>query len=88
MKAVLSSSHVSIVPSLSSSSHVFASPVSDRGNIIRRTASFQYLVILNNIADPRIVIRRKNQELGATTLVGSPHGSIIHWIVNFKNIRK
>ncbi|GKF56676.1 hypothetical protein Tco_0167016, partial [Tanacetum coccineum] len=33
-----SSSHVSIVPSLSSSNHVFASPVSDRGNIIRRTA--------------------------------------------------
>ncbi|GJT90066.1 zf-CCHC domain-containing protein [Tanacetum coccineum] len=40
MKAVRSSSHVSIVPSLSSSSHVFASLVSDRGNIIRRTASF------------------------------------------------
>nr|GEU72355.1 reverse transcriptase domain-containing protein [Tanacetum cinerariifolium] len=40
MKAVRSSSHVSKVPSLSSSSHVFASPVSDKGNIIRRTASF------------------------------------------------
>ncbi|GJV40420.1 RNA-directed DNA polymerase, eukaryota, reverse transcriptase zinc-binding domain protein [Tanacetum coccineum] len=35
MKAVQSSSHVLIVPSFSSSSHVFASPVSDRGNIIR-----------------------------------------------------
>nr|GEW29813.1 hypothetical protein [Tanacetum cinerariifolium] len=34
MKAVRSSSYVSILPSLSSSSHVFASPVSDRGNII------------------------------------------------------
>ncbi|GKA37217.1 hypothetical protein Tco_0723782 [Tanacetum coccineum] len=30
----------SIVPSLSSSNHVFASQVRDRGNIIRRTASF------------------------------------------------
>nr|GEU60482.1 hypothetical protein [Tanacetum cinerariifolium] len=40
MKAVCSSSHVLIVLSLSSSNHVFASLVSDRGNIIRRTASF------------------------------------------------
>ncbi|GJY60858.1 putative reverse transcriptase domain-containing protein, partial [Tanacetum coccineum] len=40
IKAVRSSSHVLIVPSLSSSSHVFSSPVSDRGNIIRRTTSF------------------------------------------------
>ncbi|GJZ71188.1 hypothetical protein Tco_0635039, partial [Tanacetum coccineum] len=37
---VRSSSHVSIVPSFSSSSHVFASLVSDRGNIIKWTASF------------------------------------------------
>ncbi|GJT91810.1 putative reverse transcriptase domain-containing protein [Tanacetum coccineum] len=37
MKAVRSSSHVSIVPSLSSSNHVFASLVSDRGDIIRWT---------------------------------------------------
>nr|GEW05328.1 hypothetical protein [Tanacetum cinerariifolium] len=34
IKAIQSSSHVSIVPSLSSSSHVFSSLVSDRGNII------------------------------------------------------
>nr|GEZ63706.1 hypothetical protein [Tanacetum cinerariifolium] len=34
MKAVRSSSHVLIVPSLSLSSHVFASPMSARGNII------------------------------------------------------
>nr|GEV00315.1 E3 ubiquitin-protein ligase SHPRH [Tanacetum cinerariifolium] len=46
MKAVQSSSHVSIVPSLSSASHVFASPVSDRGNIIRRTASFSPAMFL------------------------------------------
>ncbi|GJU21194.1 hypothetical protein Tco_1154536 [Tanacetum coccineum] len=46
MKAVRSSSHVLIVPSLSSSSYVFASPVSDRGNIIRQTASLLYLVFI------------------------------------------
>nr|GEX18629.1 reverse transcriptase domain-containing protein [Tanacetum cinerariifolium] len=40
MKAVRSSSHVLIIPSLSPSSHVFASSVSDKGNIIRRTTSF------------------------------------------------
>ncbi|GJV62844.1 reverse transcriptase domain-containing protein [Tanacetum coccineum] len=40
MKAVRSSSRVSIVPLLSSSSYVFASSVSDRGNIIRQTTSF------------------------------------------------
>nr|GEU84967.1 ribonuclease H-like domain-containing protein [Tanacetum cinerariifolium] len=34
-------------PSFSSSSHVFASPVSDRGNIIRRTASFLEEVFLD-----------------------------------------
>nr|GEX20535.1 hypothetical protein [Tanacetum cinerariifolium] len=44
MKAVRSSSPVSKVPSLSSSSHVFAFPVSDRGNIIRRTTSFSMSV--------------------------------------------
>ncbi|GJZ49201.1 putative reverse transcriptase domain-containing protein [Tanacetum coccineum] len=48
MKAVQSSSHVSIVPSLSSSSHVFASPVSDRGNIIRRKTSFSGQVVTFN----------------------------------------
>nr|GEV11300.1 hypothetical protein [Tanacetum cinerariifolium] len=44
MKVVRSSSPVSIVPSLSLSSHVFASPVSDRGNIIRQTTSFSMSV--------------------------------------------
>ncbi|GJZ24162.1 hypothetical protein Tco_0561621 [Tanacetum coccineum] len=44
MKAVRSSSHVSIVPSLSSSNHDFASPVSNRRDIIRRTASFSVSV--------------------------------------------
>ncbi|GKB72120.1 putative reverse transcriptase domain-containing protein [Tanacetum coccineum] len=53
MKAVRSSSHVSIVPSLSSSSHVFASPVSDRGNIIRQTTSFSVSLYLNISQIPR-----------------------------------
>ncbi|GJZ32997.1 hypothetical protein Tco_0578433 [Tanacetum coccineum] len=53
MKAVQSSSHVSIVPSLSSSNHVFASPVSDRGNIIRRTTSFSVSLYLNISQIPR-----------------------------------
>ncbi|GJT96793.1 hypothetical protein Tco_1092311 [Tanacetum coccineum] len=35
MKAVRRSSYVLIVPSFSSSSHIFASLVSDRGNFIR-----------------------------------------------------
>ncbi|GJY53417.1 hypothetical protein Tco_0896984 [Tanacetum coccineum] len=47
MKAVRSSSHVSIVSSLSSFNHVFASLVSDRGNIIRRTASYSVCLYLN-----------------------------------------
>ncbi|GKE52473.1 hypothetical protein Tco_1487629 [Tanacetum coccineum] len=50
MKAVRSSSHVSIVPTLSLSRHVFASPVSDRENIIRRTTSFS-VSVFKHIAD-------------------------------------
>ncbi|GKF44873.1 hypothetical protein Tco_0131425, partial [Tanacetum coccineum] len=53
MKVVRSSSHVSIVPSLSSSIHVFASPVSDRGNIIRRIALFSVFPYLNILQIPR-----------------------------------
>nr|GEW51071.1 hypothetical protein [Tanacetum cinerariifolium] len=49
MKAVRSSSHVLIVPSLSSSNHVFASPVSDRGNIIRQTTSFFGVSVFKHI---------------------------------------
>ncbi|GKC26043.1 hypothetical protein Tco_1028193 [Tanacetum coccineum] len=54
MKVVQSSSQVSIVPSLSSSSHIFASSVSDRGNIIRRTASFSVSLYLNILQILRI----------------------------------
>nr|GEW60084.1 reverse transcriptase domain-containing protein [Tanacetum cinerariifolium] len=46
IKAVESSSQDSLVHSLSSSNQVFALPVSDKGNIIRRTASF--LVSIGN----------------------------------------
>ncbi|GJV31166.1 hypothetical protein Tco_1391566 [Tanacetum coccineum] len=53
MKAVRSSSHVSIVPSLSSSSHIFASPMSDRGNMIRRMPSFLVSLYLNISHIPR-----------------------------------
>ncbi|GKD14087.1 hypothetical protein Tco_1198494 [Tanacetum coccineum] len=53
MKVVRSSSQVLIVPSLSSSNHVFASSVSDRGNIIRRTASFSVSLYLNILQIPR-----------------------------------
>ncbi|GKA01197.1 hypothetical protein Tco_0673862 [Tanacetum coccineum] len=53
MKAVRSSTHIVIVPSLSSSSQVFASLVSDRGNIIRRTASFSVSLYLNISHIPR-----------------------------------
>ncbi|GJZ96483.1 hypothetical protein Tco_0668817 [Tanacetum coccineum] len=47
MKAVQSSSHALIVPLLSSSSHVIASPVSDRGNIISRMGLFSVSLYLN-----------------------------------------
>ncbi|GJT73287.1 hypothetical protein Tco_1032573 [Tanacetum coccineum] len=69
MKAVLSSSHVLIVHSLSLSSHVFAFPVSDRGNIIRRTASFS--VSLNGDC---------GTESRSDNTVDSLHGFVIHEI--------
>ncbi|GKE22491.1 hypothetical protein Tco_1434003 [Tanacetum coccineum] len=77
MKAVRSSSHVSVVPSLSSSNHVFASPVSDRGNIIRRTTSF--LVSLNGDC-------REGSQSDNT--VDSPHEFIIHGIEIFNGNEK
>ncbi|GJW31709.1 hypothetical protein Tco_0051741, partial [Tanacetum coccineum] len=88
MKAVRSSSQVSIVPSLSSSSHVFASPVSDRGNIIRRTTSFSVSLYLN-ISQ---ILRNLNSYCGTGSwcdnMVSSPHGFIIHWIEIFENHEK
>ncbi|GJV31058.1 retrovirus-related pol polyprotein from transposon TNT 1-94 [Tanacetum coccineum] len=89
MKVVRSSSQVSIVPSLSSSSHVFASSVSDRGNIIRRTASFLVSLYLN-ISQ---ILRNSNSDLAEPELVSTnmfpaPHGFIIHWIEIFENHEK
>ncbi|GKA33555.1 hypothetical protein Tco_0719984 [Tanacetum coccineum] len=87
MKAVRSSSHVSIVPSLSLSSHVFASPVSDRGNIIRRTTSFS-VVTFNG----KFICGLRNSDCGTGSLsdntVGSPHGFIIHGIEIFNGNKK
>ncbi|GJY50268.1 hypothetical protein Tco_0441115 [Tanacetum coccineum] len=88
MKVVRSSSQVSIVPSLSSSSHVFASPVSDKGNIIRRTALFSASLYLN-ISQ---ILRNLNSDCGTRSwcdnMVSNPHGFIIHWIEIFENHEK
>nr|GEX89913.1 hypothetical protein [Tanacetum cinerariifolium] len=71
MKAVRSSSYVSIVPSLSSSNHVFVSLVSDRGNIIRRTASFS----IDNSRVLRLVVSLIvwNSSVSSTNLRFSVH---------------
>ncbi|GKA76424.1 carbohydrate-binding, CenC-like protein [Tanacetum coccineum] len=74
MKAVQSSSHVLIVPSLSSSSHVFASPVSDRGTSLGGQ-------LHSRNSDHGIGIQSDN-------MIGSPHGFIINWIIISKNITK
>ncbi|GJT43685.1 hypothetical protein Tco_0952400 [Tanacetum coccineum] len=50
----------SIVPSLSSSNHLFASPVSDRGNIIRQTASFSLLL---GLKDFKMILRVTTAQL-------------------------
>ncbi|GKG39789.1 hypothetical protein Tco_0463934, partial [Tanacetum coccineum] len=84
MKAVRSSSHVSIVPSLSSSSHVFASPVSNRGKIIRiglvlpsnwfPLTRVKWLpLIANSLAISGIVIAEPG--VGATTWSAAHMGS-------------
>ncbi|GJZ74439.1 hypothetical protein Tco_0638585 [Tanacetum coccineum] len=67
MKAVRSSSHVLIVPSLSSFSHVFASPVSDRGNIA------DYEKFMNVFMRIGIVITEPG--VGATTRSAAHMGS-------------
>nr|GEV36740.1 hypothetical protein [Tanacetum cinerariifolium] len=74
MKVVRSSSHVSIVPSLSSSSHVFASPISDRGTSLGG-------LLRSQNSDRRT-------ECWSDNMVSSPHRFIIHWIVTSKNIKK
>ncbi|GKD41778.1 hypothetical protein Tco_1261985 [Tanacetum coccineum] len=72
MKAVRSSSHVSVVPSLSSSNHVFASPV----------VSFNCKFICGfRNGDCREGSQSDNT-------VGSPHEFIIHGIEIFKGNEK
>ncbi|GJS41179.1 hypothetical protein Tco_0566222 [Tanacetum coccineum] len=98
MKAVLSSSHVLIVPSLSLSSHVFAfpvfaSPVSDRGNIIRQTASFSVSLYLNISQDSKDFVNVfMNGDYGtgshSDNTVSSPHGFVIHGIEVWKGNEK
>nr|GEV04341.1 zinc finger, CCHC-type [Tanacetum cinerariifolium] len=78
MKAVHCSSHVSIVPSLSSSNHVFASSVSDR----RRETSL----------GGQLHFRFRNGDCGTRSrsdnTIGSPHGFIIYGIEIFKGNEK
>ncbi|GKC15470.1 hypothetical protein Tco_1012252 [Tanacetum coccineum] len=73
MKGVRSSSHISIVPSFSSSNHVFVSAVSDRGNIIRQLHSWY--------GDCRTGSQSENT-------VGSPYGFIIYGIEILKDNEK
>ncbi|GJW56099.1 hypothetical protein Tco_0102830 [Tanacetum coccineum] len=84
MKVVQSSSHVSIVPSLSSSNHVFASSVSDRGNIIRRTASFSVISDLMAYCSFQEIHKCESERQHGQ----QPHGFIIHGIKIFKDNKK
>nr|GEU96406.1 hypothetical protein [Tanacetum cinerariifolium] len=78
MKAVRCSSYVSIVPSLSSSSHVFASLVSDRRG---ETSLGGQLHFCFRNGDCRTGGRSDNT-------VGSPHGFIVYGIEIFKGNEK
>nr|GFA63040.1 hypothetical protein [Tanacetum cinerariifolium] len=89
MKAVRSSSYVSIVPSLNSSNHVFASPVSDMGNIIRRTTSFSSQVVTFN---GKFICGFMNGDYRtgsqSDNTVDNLHGFIIHGSEIFKGNEK
>nr|GEU55588.1 hypothetical protein [Tanacetum cinerariifolium] len=97
MKAVRSSSHVLLVPSLSSSSQVFASSVSDRGNIIRidfgssiELVSFDESQVVT--FNSKFVCGFRNGDCGTKSrsdnTVGSPHGFVIHGIEVLKGNEK
>ncbi|GJZ15084.1 hypothetical protein Tco_0550761, partial [Tanacetum coccineum] len=82
IKAVQSSSQDAIIPSFSSSIYIFASPVSDKGNIISQTASFS--VATCGYGDCRTRSRGDN-------IVSCPHGLIIrisHGTVEFNKVEK
>nr|GEU78260.1 hypothetical protein [Tanacetum cinerariifolium] len=82
MKAVRSSSNVLIVPSFSSFNQGFASQVSDRGNIIRRTASFLVSVYLS-ISNGDCGTRSRSDNT-----VGILHGFLNYGIEVFKGNKK
>ncbi|GKA82872.1 hypothetical protein Tco_0789620 [Tanacetum coccineum] len=96
MKAVRSSYHVLIVPSLSSSSHVFASP--EFMNVFVRIG-FNSTIKLVSFDESQVVTLNgefvcgfQNGDCGTESqsdnTVSSPHLFIIYWIVIFKDIKK
>ncbi|GKA56549.1 hypothetical protein Tco_0755621 [Tanacetum coccineum] len=100
MKVVRSSSQVLIVPSLSSSSHVFASSVNSEEfvNVFVRI-SFGSAIKLVSFDKSQVVtfngkfirgLRNSDCETGSwcDNMVSSPHGFIIHWIEIFENHEK
>ncbi|GJV93479.1 hypothetical protein Tco_1541292 [Tanacetum coccineum] len=87
MKAVRSSYHVLIVPSLSSSNHVFMRI--GFGSTIKLVSFDESQVVTFN---GKFICGFRNSDYGtrsqSNNMVGSPHGFIIHWIVILKNIKK
>ncbi|GJW48590.1 hypothetical protein Tco_0080236 [Tanacetum coccineum] len=81
-------SHILIVPSLSSPSHVFASPIGFNSTIKLVSFDESQVATFNSefVYDFRNGDCRTESQSDNT--VGSPHGFIIHWIVIFKDIKK
>nr|GEW19428.1 hypothetical protein [Tanacetum cinerariifolium] len=88
MKAVRSSYHVSIVPSLSLSNHVFAS-LEHFGSTIKLVSLDESQMVTFN---GEFVCGFRNGDYGTESqsdnMIGSLHGFIIHWIVISKNIKE
>ncbi|GJT59096.1 hypothetical protein Tco_1002629 [Tanacetum coccineum] len=100
MKAVRSSSQVSIVPSLSSPSYVFASPINSEefmnvfvrigfGSAIKLVSFDKSQVVTFN---SKFIHGFRNSDCGTGSwcdnMVSSPHGFIIYWIEIFENHEK
>ncbi|GJR45215.1 hypothetical protein Tco_1313318 [Tanacetum coccineum] len=87
-KVVRSSSYVLIVPSLSSSNHVFASLISFGSTIKLVSLDESQVVTFNG----EFVCGFRNGDCGtgsrSDNTVGRPHGFIINWIVISKNIKE
>nr|GEX13839.1 hypothetical protein [Tanacetum cinerariifolium] len=95
MKVVRSSSYVLIVPSFSSSSHVFVSPESDRGNIISFDSNIELVSFDKSQVvtfNGKFVYGFKNGdcriESQSNNMVDSPHGFIIYGIKVLKGKEK